>query len=319
MKILVTESYSPESLVQLQSFGFSVVSTSPRLDNYTIDGSEIEGALIRSKTKVDAHFLNQVPSIKVIVTATSGFDHIDLKECQKRNVQVMYTPEANTESAAELTLLMMLNLQRQFLALSSQIRQGLWRPESLRGNELQGQTLGIIGFGRVGRRVATLCKVFGLRMIAHDPYIDHDVFVTHEVEPAGLTETLCQSDILTLHVPLTQKTKEMINHQTLNYCQDHCVLINASRGEVINEDDLLYFLKNRKIRAAALDVFATEPLPSNSQLLQQENLVVSPHIGGFTHQAWARASMQASQKLIDYLTKDETSDVLPPQATWYEG
>jgi D-3-phosphoglycerate dehydrogenase len=309
MKILITDSFSVTSLERLKrELDCELVRSALPAPS----GSEIFGcsaALIRSRTKVSVDFLSS--ELKVIVTATSGFDHIDLMSCQQRKVAVGYTPEANVISAAEHTLWMMLTCLKSPL-----ITQKGWKSET-RGRDLAGLHLGIIGLGRIGRRVAQLGQLLGMQVSAYDPYLEDHIFSKCKVERVGLTELLRQSEVLSLHVPLTQETKSIINMQTLNLMLPECVLINTSRGSVVQESDLLVAIRNKKIAAAALDVFENEPLPEDSQLRNCPGIFLSPHSAAYTQQAFERSSVQAVDSVIQYFRHQQLPNPLPPKEPWY--
>ena len=185
--------------------------------------------LIRSHTVVDARLLEMAPQLKVVGTATSGLNHIDQKLCQERGICVFNAMEANTQSASEHTLLLILSLLRRLDVAQQFIRSGLWRSSLARGVELRGKWVGIIGLGRIGTRVAQLVQAFGAKTIAYDPYVDPEHFIQNHVTPVGFTELLKQCDILTLHVPLTDETKNMLNHRSLSLLGESCLLVNTSR------------------------------------------------------------------------------------------
>ena len=170
MNIVVLESYAANAVARLQAEnGFKISQDSSRL-------SEAEVLLIRSRTKIDEHFLKQAPQLKLVISSTSGFDHIDWRECTKRGITAAHTPDANAQSTAELTLTLILAVERQLLAARKNVRENRWRDGLPRPAGLEGQDLGVIGLGRVGRRVAKLGQAFGMRVTAYDPYVEDDVF-----------------------------------------------------------------------------------------------------------------------------------------------
>lgn len=311
MKLHMTEGYCPESLAFLK--------TLPEVE--LLDEkheSEAEILLIRSHTKISEKFLDSHPNLKLIVTATSGFDHINWSACEKRGIACAYCPEANVDSAAEHTLFMILSLMKRANQQYRSLRSGLWKQGLLRPELLKGKTLGLVGLGRIGQRVAELSSAFGVHLIAHDPYQDQSIFEKYQVERKGFTEILKESDVVSLHVPLTSETRHMINGSTLSEMSEQAWLVNASRGGVVEENDLILALRNGVIAGAALDVFSKEPLDANSFLLKEPQLFLTPHTGGYADEAWEKASMEAVKKVKAFLLKKNISDSLPLATPWFK-
>ena len=271
--------------------------------NYSFITKELKNSqalLLRSHTPVEAHLLEIAPQLKVIGTATKGLDHINRTLCQQKNIHIVSAADANTLSAAEHTLLLILNLLRHFSEAQKSIRSGHWRLSLPRGAELHNKWVGLIGLGRIGTRVAQLVQAFGAKTIAYDPYINHEHFARHNVTPMGFTELLKQCEVLTLHVPLTDETKHMINHRSLSLLNESCLLVNTSRGEVLNENDLIQFLVHHQLAGAALDVYSKEPFSPHSHWLKIPNLLLSPHLGAFTEEAFKRSSMDIAKQVVDF-------------------
>jgi D-3-phosphoglycerate dehydrogenase len=258
----------------------------------------VEALVIRSRTQIDRELLALAPQLKAVVTATSGYDHIDLAACDERGVSAYYTPDANFNAAAELTLMLMLATLRRQSEVVRALREHRWKDALNPGRELRGKTVGVIGLGRVGGRVAELVQAFGAEVIAHDPYAPDATFDRLEIARLGLTEVLVQSDIVTLHVPLTKETRHIIGHGTLEHCKEGFVLINTSRGSVVDEGALDAALENGQITAAGLDVFEHEPLSRDSRLRKRPNVVITPHIGAMTDEALIKASQLAALTLV---------------------
>jgi D-3-phosphoglycerate dehydrogenase len=274
------------------------------------------GLLIRTKTKVTEEFLATCPQLKFVITATSGFDHVDFEACAKRGIQTGYTPDANAASTAELTIAMILNLLRHIPAATDIVKKNGWRDQVKRGSQLAGLTLGIVGLGRVGKRVAALAKPFGLHVAACDPYIDIEEFKKAGVEYLALTELLRVADILTLHVPLTKETRRLINAHTIGEMSSDAYLINCARGELVSEPELAIALSEGDLRGAALDVFEKEPPTKDSQLRGRENLIMTPHIGAFTEQARLASSLQAADSAVHFMKQGKLLTPLPTNAAW---
>lgn len=321
MKVLVCDRYTTESLEQLRISGSDAghpveVRRSDDLQPKADDLNWAEALLIRSRTKIDTRLLEKSPKLKIIITSTSGFDHIDLKACANASVKVSYTPEANAQSAAELTLFLCLAGLRQIGNLEKTKAKGLWKDQLGPGSELTLKTVGLIGFGRVARAFTNLLTGFGSRIIAHDPYVDEEVMGEYSVEKTNLTGVLKESDILSLHVPLTSETKNLMSKNNFLEMNSYALFINTSRGQVVNEKDLFEVLSQNQIGGAALDVFQHEPLPKDWPLRELKNLYWTPHIGAMTEEALARASAAATEKLIGFIKNGKIDDALPNSLPW---
>lgn len=299
MNILITDEFSTPALVRLQK----IAGVHIEQDKHYPDLEKLKKAhvlLIRSRTKVDADFLAKSQELKLIVSSTSGTDHIDLAACAARGVRVASTPDAQTDAAAELTLYLILATLRRATQVQQAMRSYHWKDAIPKGLELKGRTVGIVGLGRVGGRVAELVQAFGAHVVAHDPYQTDEVFEKLGVARLGFTEVLVQAQILSLHVPLTAETRRFLNAQTLATLSEDAIVINTSRGQVVDEGDLLRALESGQLLAAGLDVFEHEPLGQETRLRKLKNAVLTPHIGAYTEEAFDRASEQAAQVVIDW-------------------
>ena len=229
----------------------------------------------------------------------------------------MNTPMANAMSAAELTLCQMLNLTKSSISLHNGIiKNQSWKHHYSFFGELNRKLLGIIGYGHVGQRVSQLAKAFGMDIQVYDPYIDDAIIRQHNVFRVGLIELLRTSDFTSLHVPLTSETKKMINYQTLEHFNPDGYLLNMSRGEVIDENALIEALQKKKIKGAALDVFMKEPLTKDSRFLKIPNVLLTPHVGGYTRESYIRASQDAVDKILEFFGAGKVTDYLPPNVEW---
>lgn len=306
MEVVVLERFTAEALAYLKAQDGIHVSENLKTT---------EAVIIRSKTKINKDFFAQTPNLKIIVTSTSGYDHIDLEETKNRNIRVFYTPDANAQSAAELTWALLLSLVRKIPLAVEAIRNEDWNRDRLLGHEIHGRVLGIIGLGRVGTRVAKMASGFGMKVVAYDPYVDQSVFKTLNCERLGMTELVRIADVISLHVPYTRETHHMMNARSLEDVQPHTILINTSRGPVVLEQELAQMLQDGRLAGAGLDVFTKEPLPKDSPLFQLKNVVLTPHIGATTEDAFQRASMQAAQTVIDFFNGKTMENELFPIST----
>jgi len=311
MNVWITEPIAVSALAQLRAQSHLALVDDPAL---------AEIALIRSRTQIDKAFLNQAPRLRAVVTATSGFEHMDWKECQQRGITVAHTPDANAASAAELTWTLILALERQLLLAAKNVRSNNWRTGLVRPHGLAGQTLGIIGLGRIGGRVARMGQLFGMRVVAYDPYVEVERFsASGPIERLGLIELLMSSDYLSLHVPLTCETRHLLNHATLKEMTRHARLINTSRGAVVSENDLITALDEGVIAAAACDVIEREPPPKGHRVLNHPKILLTPHIGAYTESAWERSSLEAAEKVIAFSSGGaHLADTLPLNTPWFD-
>jgi D-3-phosphoglycerate dehydrogenase len=310
--ILICERFSIEALMQLkQNKSFNV-------ESYTEAGLATANALIiRSKFKITAELLDKTPNLELVVTCTSGFDHIDLDETQKRNITVMYTPDANVVATAEMAWTLIMAANRKLTEANKLTKSGTWNREMFTSNELAYKTLGIIGLGRIGSRVAKMAKAFDMNVVAFDPYLlNEEAFTSVGAMRSSYEEVLRQADIISFHVPLTKETKQMFNSSHLECTGPGVVIINTSRGGVVHEEDLILALNNGEVGYAALDVFAKEPLTKDSKLLKTKNLIVTPHLGAYTEQAFLKASLEAATRTQIYFENKSTQNTLPLKSDW---
>lgn len=239
----------------------------------------------RSETDVDKAVIDAGTELKVVARAAVGVGNIDLEYATQRGILVLNTPGLNTNSAAELTLGLMLGMFRNIPQAHGKVKSGGWDRHRYNGNELRGKTIGIIGLGNVGHRVAKFCRGFDMNVLAYDPYIGNEVFVRNDAKRVNdLTDLLRQVDLVTLHVPLNKETKGMITRRHLETMKPGSYLVNAARGGVVAEADLLWALQNKILAGIAIDTFEKEPNPW-TQLVEHEKVWCSPHIGASTTEA----------------------------------
>lgn len=317
-KILIADRFAQDSFLYLQQHSnFEVVRADHHLHLPLEHLVSAHALLIRSRTPINEELLKKARQLQLIITGTSGFDHIDLEATQKWGVTVMHTPTANIESASQLTWGLVLSCVNNIHLGHKMIKAGEWKREALTGIELKGRTYGIVGLGRIGSRVAEIAQAFGMTVAAYDPYQEDEVFKRLGIPRLSYEEVLKSADILSFHVPKTLETEHMLNRSHFEYIHRGVVLINTSRGSVINENDLAEAIENGFLRAVGLDVFEKEPLPRTSRLLNYPNVVLTPHIGANTEDAFFKASQIAANKLMAFFTDGSTSDTLPPRAPWY--
>jgi lactate dehydrogenase-like 2-hydroxyacid dehydrogenase len=246
------------------------------------------GLLALLTDPIDGEVMDAAPALKVISNCAVGVDNIDVEAATARNIPVGNTPEVLTDATADLTFALLLAAARHIVPGVEYVKAGKWKTWNLQlllGADLRGRTLGIVGFGRIGRAVARRAKGFGMRVIYWDPTPAD----TSEAEPVGLEALLRESDFVCLHVPLTSDTRHLINEETLSTMKPTAVLVNTSRGPVVDHDALYRALRDHRIFAAGLDVTEPEPLNLDSPLLQLDNCIVLPHLGSASK--WTRDEM----------------------------
>jgi len=253
--------------------------------------------IVRSRTKVTDALLKAAPNMKVVGRAGVGVDNIDLAAAQSRGVTVVNTPTATTIAVAELTLGLMLSLVRQVSRADFNMKSGLWDKKQLSGTELFAKTVGIIGMGHIGSGVAQRAAAFGTTILGYDPFLDDAAIRQRGAQPVALNDLLAQSDLISLHIPLTPETRGMINGQTIGLMKRGASLICAARGGIVDETALLNALESGQIAGAALDVFSSEP-PGLTALVSHPNVVATPHIGAQTAEAQDRAAVDISEEVL---------------------
>ena len=321
-KVLVTDRFDIEALAYLQSDTNLEIITCSSPTPTTEELKDVQGLVIRSRTKIDGALLDHSPRLEVIVSATSGFDHIDLKLTAARKIIVMHTPDANAASAAELTWALVLACARRIPEAHRSMKSGDWNRDALIGTQLSGKTYGIVGLGRIGMRVAKIARAFDMQVIAYDPYQEDSQFSAAQAQRMSYEELSKLSDVVSFHVPATNETHFMLNEANIEFLNRGVILINASRGSVIAEKALILALERGWVAALGLDVFEREPLPRHSSLMGYPNVVLTPHLGATTGGAFAQASREAAEKMRAFagssVSARVSSDRLPPEADWFE-
>ncbi len=263
--------------------------------------------IVSEYVRIDGFVLDRAPGLKGVIAYGAGTDHIDLKQATERGVLVCNCRGENAEAVAELTFGLLLCLMRKIHWFDRYVREGSWKktegaalPQWATGGELQGKILGVIGLGQIGSRVARIARGFDMKIIAYDPFAQPQV--APGVENIPLEDLLTQADIITLHVPLTPSSEKIINARALALMKPGALLVNTSRGKVIDEAVLLRVLKEKRIGGAALDVFASEPISGKHPFCSLENVVLSPHIGAMTQEAGERLSASVARQVRDILS-----------------
>ena len=259
-----------------------------------------DGLIVRSATKVTAEVLAQAKRLKVVGRAGVGLDNIAADAASKRGIIVMNVPGGNTISTAEHTMSLLLAMSRNIPQACADTKSGRWNRGKFMGTELYGKILGIVGLGRIGTEVAKRAHAFGMRIIAHDPYLSLERARQLEVSVVTLEELLRQADFITVHTPLSAETKHLIGREQLQLVKPGVRIINCARGGIVEESALAEAIKEGRVAGAAVDVFETEP-PKDSPLLGLEQVVVTPHLGASTEEAQVNVAIEMAKQMADAL------------------
>lgn len=299
VKILICDPINPEGIKRLRKAGFDIKFLTRR-EMLKEEVQECDALIVRSRTKVTRDLIKRGKSLKMIARAGYGLDNIDLKAAEASGIMVVNAPEAPADSVAELTIGLVIALARKIPFADMSMKRGKWLKKELKGFLLKGKKLGLIGLGNIGLRVARIAKAIGMKILVTkrtppSPQLLEEL----EADFLSLDDLLRQSDIISIHVPLTEETKHMIDVEEINKMKNGVFLINTSRGEVVNEKALLDALKTGKIGGVALDVYETEP-PKNLELIRHPNVICTPHIGAQTVEAQRKASLIIADKIIHF-------------------
>ena len=294
-KVLISDKIFEEGIKLLEEKGYQVTRAwdTPKTELPKII-ADYDVLIVRSATKVKEELLDNAKKLKVIGRAGEGLDNIDFKKVNSLGIALVNTPHVSFMSVAELTIGHLLALARGIVQGTISLREGKWEKEKLIGTEVNGKTLGIIGCGYIGKTVERLAISLGMKVLGVEECV-YDRFVP-------LAEMLPQADFITIHVPLTPHTKHMISTREFNMMKDGVMLIDCSRGGVVDQEALYQALVSGKVKGAALDVFEDEP-PENSKLLTLNNVIATPHVGAQTYEAQLKASVQIAKRVIEALEK----------------
>src|SRR5713101_2280582 len=300
MKVIVADKISDRGVGFLKEKpGWNIVLTTK--DSLNAEIGDADALIVRSATKVTAELLERAKKLRVVGRAGVGVDNIDLDEATKRGVLVMSTPGGSSVSVAEHTFALLLALVRQLPRFDAAMREGRWEKSSS-GAEVRGKTLGLIGLGRIGSEVASRAEAFDMRVVAFDPFISEAAARELSVELVPLEQLLAECDFISLHTAVSPQTRDMINAGSIAKMKKGVRIVNAARGELINEADLAAAIKSGHVAGAALDVFAEEP-PKNCPLIGLPNVITTPHVAGSTAEAQEELGTQVAVQIRDYLVE----------------
>lgn len=302
VKILVCDPIQEEGIKKLKQAGFDVdVKPTISQDQLKSIISNYHGLVVRSRTKVTKDIIQAGKHLKVVGRAGAGLDNVDVEAAEKAGILVLNTPEAPATAVAELTIGLILSLARNIPLADRTMKDGKWIKKELMGWELKDKTLGTIGLGNIGEKVARLAKAFGMKiLISKRTPPPPELLKELNGEFIPLKELLQRSDVITIHVPLSPQTHHIIGPEEIKLMKDGAFLINTSRGSIIDEKALLEALKSGKLRGAALDVYEIEP-PENLELIKLPQLVCTPHIGAQTEEAQKEAAILIAEKIVNAL------------------
>ncbi|PXF50722.1 MAG: phosphoglycerate dehydrogenase [Candidatus Methanophagaceae archaeon] len=297
-KILITDHISEEGIRKLREFGDVEIQVGVSEEELKARIAGYDALIVRSGTKVTREVIEAGTRLKVIGRAGVGVDNIDVDSATERGIMVVNAPGANTISAAEHTIGMLLSLSRKIPAANQSLKSGEWSRKKYMGVEVNGKVLGIIGLGRVGGEVAKRAKGLGMRVVAYDPFISQDKAGELGVSLMGFSEVLSISDFITIHTPLMKDTYHLIGKDEFEKMKEGVRIINCARGGIIDENALVEAIKSGKVAGAALDVFEQEPPPMDSDLLKLDSVIVTPHLGASTEEAQRAAAIVIADEVI---------------------
>ena len=301
MKILISDKAHPSCAELFRREGFEV-DEKPGLSPEELSGiiKDYDGLVIRSATKVTSELLAAAEKLKVVGRAGAGLDNVDVPAATDRKVVVMNTPGQNSNAAAELAMALIFSLARHIPQGCASLKACRWEKKSLQGSEVMGKTLGVLGYGNIGRIVGELGQGVKMRVIGYDPYLSADFIQQAGAEPVSFEDLLARSDYITIHVPRTKETTGLFNVENIAKMKDGAYLINCARGGIVDENALYDALESGKLAGAALDVFEIEP-PGEHKLLDLDNFICTPHLGASTIEAQINVAVAVAEQMAKYL------------------
>jgi len=301
MKILISDKINETSLIKLKENGIGYDYLPEITPQELIVSIQVyNGLIVRSRTKVTKEVIRKGNNLKVIGRVGSGVDNIDIMEAKKKNILVVNSPGANSQAVSELTVALILSFLRKLDKAYPSMKNGLWLKKELTGSELCGKTVGIIGYGNIGKKVEKILKAFGAEVLIY----------SRSYKTKELQEIFQISDIITIHLPLNKDTKGFISDEKLAGMKKTAFLVNTSRGEIIDENALLEMVSEGKIAGCALDVYSKEPLPIESPWRKLENVILTPHIGASTREALRKGSTTVIEDIVSILKGKQPKNLI---------
>ena len=307
MKIVICDTLSSKVLEELQSIGNCIDISSSLSKEQALDTeiAEAEILVIRSSTKLTREIIEKGNNLKIIARCGVGIDNIDVEYAKSKNIKITNSPSANLLSVVELTVALIINAARKINLSDNHLKDGKWNRKEFIGMELSGKQLGIVGYGKVGRLVSDRMKSFGMSIAFYDPYIDDWDGPENNVE---LDELLTSSDVISIHVIKTEETENLISREKLALLKKSAILVNTSRGGVVDEDYLIEMLRTKQLFGAGLDVYSEEP-PKNIDNFININLITTPHIGASTNEAQLKAGLETVENIKKILAGDSSVEI----------
>ncbi|MDQ7949636.1 MAG: NAD(P)-dependent oxidoreductase [Pedobacter sp.] len=302
MKILIVDDLHPIFKQEAESLGFEVHDRPDitRAETLSIIKDYI-GIAVRTKFRIDQELFDAAPALRFVARAGAGLDNIDEEVAMDRKIQLINAPEGNRDAVAEHAIGLLLSMMNNFRKADQEIRAGIWDREGNRGYELKGKTIGLIGYGFMGQQMARKLSGFEVNVIAYDKY--KTAFGDAYAREVSMEEIVRQSDVLSLHIPLTKETRQMVNEEYLFHFRKPIFLINTARGEIVDTRAVLNNINNGKILGAGLDVLETEKFPALGEqswypaLIANDKVILTPHVGGWTFDSYRKISEVLAQKL----------------------
>jgi D-3-phosphoglycerate dehydrogenase len=307
MNILITDKMADEAISLLKDAGHDVTYDEMDAETLLKEIPKYDALMVRGRTKVVTEVVNAGAkgNLKVIGRAGIGVDNVDIKTAAKHKIPVVNAPTGSTISVAELTIAHMLSLARHLSKADSTMKKGDWAKKQLKGSELNGKILGLIGCGNIGRCTAELAQAFNMKIIGFDPFLGREILNKSKIEKfENLVDLMEKSDFISLHLPHTPETHHIVNNEMISNLKSTPFLINCSRGGTVDEHALYSALKDKKIAGAGIDVFESEP-PKDSPLLKLDNVTLTPHLGANTNEGQIRAGTICAEQIIKVLNKEK--------------
>ena len=304
MKILICDNLNQQVYKELETIGdcFDISKSASKDEDLANHIKDSEIVVIRSATKLTKEVLDKAEQLKIIARCGVGIDNVDLDFAKSKNIFVTNSPSANLISVVELTVALIISASRKLSLADSHLKKGEWNRSEFLGYELYGKTLGIVGFGKAGRLVADRMKSFGMSIVFYDPYVTDWNGSEESIE---LDDLLRTADVVSIHVIKTKDTENLISKDMLDLLKPSSIIVNTSRGGVLDEEYLFELLESEKIFGAGLDVYSNEP-PSNVDRYNGLNLVTTPHIGASTNEAQLKAGLETIENIKKILAGDES-------------
>ncbi|HEY6101524.1 MAG TPA: phosphoglycerate dehydrogenase, partial [Anaeromyxobacter sp.] len=301
-RVLVSDDLSPEAVRILRDAGLDVdVKVGLKPDELEAIVGDYDALAVRSATKVTARLLERAQRLRVIGRAGIGVDNVDLEAATRRGIVVMNTPGGSSVTVAELALAMILDLSRHVASATASVKAGKWEKKRFQGHELAGKTLGVVGIGNIGSVLVDRAQAMKMRVIAYDPFISPEAAAKLGASLVDLDALWRESDVISIHVPLTEKTRNLVDASVLATVKKGAILVNCARGGIVDEKALADALASGHLGGAALDVFEKEPPPPDHPLLRLDGFVCTPHIGASTEEAQSAVAVAVAEQLVAYL------------------